>query len=337
MILNFEQLRKITLGAVEMAEDEQGIHFHRFTKEQREIYEKRGLNAKVRSTSGVQLRFRTDSNYLALAVCTTPGTTRTYFAFDVLVNGVRIGTLDNFSHVELPQNYPPVELPLGEYSKQFDLGEGMKEVRIVFPWSVIAVLQKLELDDGAVIEPVKPEKKLLCFGDSITHGYDALYPANKYASLLADFLGAEEFNKAIGGERFWPELAQTKENFQPDYITVAYGTNDWSGCTAEVLTANCEAFYRNLATTYPNVPIYAITPIWRKGSDVSNQCGPFTIVEETIRKATAPFENITVISAIDFVPHDENYFADLRLHPNDKGFAPYFECLSQAITERRAL
>ena len=50
---------------------------------------------------------------------------------------------------------------------------------------------------------------------------------------LADALGAEEVNKAIGGECFFPELAATKEDFQPEYITVAYGTNDWSRKSAE--------------------------------------------------------------------------------------------------------
>ena len=28
--------------------------------------------------------------------------------------------------------------------------------------------------------------KLLCFGDSITQGYDALHPSNRYAAQLAD-------------------------------------------------------------------------------------------------------------------------------------------------------
>lgn len=64
---------------------------------------------------------------------------------------------------------------------------------------------------------------------------------------LADALGAEEVNKAIGGECFFPELAATKEDFQPEYITVAYGTNDWSRKLAEEFQTNCRAFcFKNL-------------------------------------------------------------------------------------------
>ena len=54
---------------------------------------------------------------------------------------------------------------------------------------------------------------------------------------------AEEYNKAIGGDVFFPSLAATREDFEPDYITVAYGTNDWSKCPREALEENCKNFY----------------------------------------------------------------------------------------------
>ena len=71
------------------------------------------------------------------------------------------------------------------------------------------------------------KKRILCFGDSISQGYDALYPSNQYTPQLAKLLDAEEYNKAIGGEIFRPELALARDDFEPEYITVAYGTNDW--------------------------------------------------------------------------------------------------------------
>ena len=331
MTLDLQTVQSVTLGAVAVKQEELGFRFLRFSEEQLELYEKRGFKGKSYCTSGIQLRFRTDSEHLSFEGTIHEKTTRSYFAFDVLVNGERIGTVDNFSDVTLPQNYASIELPFGAFAKSFALGKGTKEVKLLFPWSLAPVLSKIELDDGAVIEPVKPSKKLLCFGDSITQGYDALYPSNKYTTRLAEALDAEEFNRAIGGDRFFPELALTREPFTPDYITVAYGTNDWSGCTEDVLTANCRAFYRNLSQTYPTVPIYAISPIWRKGSDVANQCGPFEVVEKIIREAAAPYENIIPVSGIDFLPHDENLYADLRLHPNDEGFASYADSLYRVI------
>ena len=35
-------------------------------------------------------------------------------------------------------------------------------------------------------------------------------------------------------------------------------------------------------------------------------------------------DNITVIRGFDLVLHEEQYFGDLQLHPNDKGFEAYF-------------
>lgn len=263
----------------------------------------------------------------------TAGSSRTYFAFDVFVNGVKIDTLDNFSNTDIPQNYTTLKLPHGEFFKKFDLGIGDKEVCVCFPWSVNAVLKELTLDDNSFIKPSKPGKKMLCFGDSITHGYDALYPCNKYISKLADLLNAEEYNKAIGGEIFFPDLAATREDFEPDYITVAYGTNDWNRCKEEEFTRNCKEFFCNLNNSYSNSKIFVITPIWRKDMDESRDFGNFEKAAEIIQNQVAEFDNVSVIQGLEFVPHNEDLFADLRLHPNDKGFEYYFENLSKHIED----
>jgi len=169
------------------------------------------------------------------------------------------------------------------------------------------------------------------FGDSITQGYDALHPSNRYIAKIADKLGAEEFNKAIGGEMFFPELAALKESFEPDYILVSYGTNDWSHRDAETFKAKCKGFYENLAGNYPNSKIFAVTPIWRKDITEEKPFGDFETVDLLIRNAVKDCKNISVISGFDFVPKDEKYFADLRLHPNDEGFKHYAENLYNAI------
>ena len=36
--------------------------------------------------------------------------------------------------------------------------------------------------------------------------------------------------------------------------------------------------------------------------------------------AAKGFKNVVLIDGFDFIPKEEQYFADLRLHPNDKGF-----------------
>ena len=333
MKLSLEQIKTITLGAVRIEETEQGIEFFRFTKEQEELYKKRSADyyTKSFSTSGIRLSFTTNSKTLTLKTTVSGGSSRNYFAFDLIIDGKKTDTLQNFDEALLPSPYTVATLPLGEFSKTFNLGEGKKQIDLYFPWGVNAVINELSVDDGAILEPIKPKHKLLCFGDSITHGYDALYPSNKYITKIANFLDAEEINKAIGGEVFFPDLAAAKEDFIPDYITVAYGTNDWNRNEADETEQNCKGFLENLAKNYPTSKIFVITPIWRKDLNEYRKFGKFEEVAKMLERNAKPYKNITVINGFDFVEQDESLFADLRLHPNDKGFESYFKALAEKI------
>ncbi len=335
MVLDLEKIKEITLGAVRVESKDDGFHFYRFTSAQEELYKNRSddFYKKTFATSGVQFSFKTDSETIGLKGAVFSGSSRHYFCFEVFVDGKRIDSIKNFSVSDLPNNYAGVSLGLGEFQQKIALGSGVKEICVYFPWSANAVIEEFSLDDGAFVEPIKPKMKLLCFGDSITHGYDALYPSNKYITRLAKFLNAEEYNKAIGGEIFFPELAKLRDDFVPDYITVAYGTNDWNWnrVTKEEFTHNCKAFFENLRANYPESKIFAITPIWRKDYKEERPFGEFENVEQIISSVVKDIPNAVAISGFDFIEHNEKFYADLRLHPNDEGFAQYFNSLASKI------
>ena len=329
MSMSFEQIRECAQGAARVVQEPDGIHFYRFTEEQKAYYATTQFAnpPKHLATAGVRLVFRTNSRQLGLAVSVSAGSSRKFFAFDILVNGSRIGYLGNFTEEEKLVNYFAMDGRDGEFEGVWELPEGEKEVCIHFPYTKQGVLKELTLEEGAFVQPVKRAKKLITFGDSITHGYDALHPSERYAGRLADALDAEEICKAIGGEIFQPVLAAMKDDFTPDYITVAYGTNDWSHRTPEEFLVNCDGFYGNLVKAYPGVPIVALTPIWRKDHTEGRPdgCGEFSAIEEMIRKVTAKYPQITCISARHAVPEDERLLGDLRLHPSDEGFRYYYE------------
>ncbi len=333
MKLNFEQIRAITLGTVRMAETDNGIRMHRFTEEQEALYRQTNeeFYKKTFADVGVKLYFETDSSTLFMKVNVTAGLPRNYFSIDVSVDGKMVGHIDNFSDVDLPQDYTSLKLATGEFSRCFELGEGTKCVCVYLPWSAVVELMEVSIDDVAFVKPIKPGKKMLVYGDSITHGYDALRPSNRYAARLAEFLDAEEINKAIGGERFFPELAKLRDPIEPDYILVAYGTNDWWWRDEVEFTAKCREFYKALSSHYPHVRIFALAPIWREECTQKSKFGDFRKVKETIASIEKEFNNIVCIDCFDFVPHDTSYYADLKLHPNDKGFEYYFCNLSQSI------
>jgi len=335
MELTFEQIKSITCGAVSVKQTPEGIQFFRFTEEQLAIYPKRreALVLKSLATSGIKFCFETDSENLFIRGNFVRASSRSYFSVDVKVNGQVIGSMDNFSDVEIPPIYTDIEFPVGRYEKRFSLGKGTKSVTVYLPWNKIVTLESFCLDDGSFVKPVKFSKKLLAYGDSITQGFDAMRNYNRQVGRIAELLDAEEISKAVGAERYDPELAALRDDFDPEYILVAYGTNDWSGLTHEVFYSNCQGFYENLQKNYPNAKVFVVTPIWRKDLEPPRAMGPFSIVAQDIRQITKDMKNVTIIDGLTLVPHDASFYADGRLHPNDAGFEHYFQNLYKAIKE----
>lgn len=323
MKLSVEQIRKIVVGAAYVEEIYGEVHFFRFTKEQAEAYKNYNddFYNKVFATAGIRLEFVTDSKKMFLEVDVCKGSSRNYFCHAVYVNGEHIGDLASY------------ETNTGVFSKEFELGEGEKTVVIYFPWTVASKIVDLSLDDGATLAPVEKFCKMLQFGDSITHGYDAKAPAASYASLVTDALDAYSINKGIGGEIFFPTLSELKDDIEPDIITVAYGTNDWSKGDLERFETNSRKFFENLAALYPNAKIFALAPIWRGNYDKSDRKYDFSHTVEHFNEIAKDIPNLRVIDCFDFVPHDPACFSPDILHPNDEGFSYYAEGVLKAIKE----
>lgn len=339
MILDFKTVHTVTCGAAFLEEKDDGIHFYRLNREQLAYYKENSCAAyeqyhKSKTASGIKLQFKTNSSFLKLSFTVKKITTRSYSVVEVFTDGNKIGETKNFPEEELTGNYCCNEYPCGSQVAFFDLGPGEKTVCIYLPRLVKVILQGVELEDGASVNPIKAPKKLLAFGDSITQGYDCVRPTSHYVHQLCQVLNADEYNKGIGGEQHTPFLVEHTENFIPDYITVSYGTNDWRHGTVEDFLRRCKSFYENLSKYYPSVPVITITPIWRgdlKEAQKEVPFGPIHKIEQYIREITAPYSNVTVVRGYEFIPEDPKMFGDLRLHPNDNGFAYYGRRLIDAL------
>ena len=322
--LDFEQIKPLTFGAARIEEKDGKISFFRFTKEQQDLYKSACLDFYMKSfsTSGISLEFETDSDNLSLSVSVSKGSSRTFFTHSIFVGGEKFDELSG--NIENNENVP--------FEKSFKLGHGMKKVRILFPWSVASSLVALELDDNAKVIPVTKNYKVLMLGDSITQGYDAMKPENAYAIQIADHFGAEARNKGIAGEFFFPKLTMEKENFDPDLITVAYGTNDWKYLSKERFENNCKAFYTNLRNAYPDVKIIGLTPIWR--ADIGSKYASVVELEyigEYIKQVSQDIPNMEVIDCMDLVPHNTELYQTDGVHPIDAGFKYYADNLWKKI------
>ena len=330
MTLSLEQIRSVTAGAVRIEEKDGRICFFRFTEEQQQLYfyHSEAFYKKCFCTAGIKLKFVTDSKSISLKVIIKSGSSRRFFAHDIYVNGTLRYTLGG-----VLENQDGTARESMDVCGSYELGEGEKTVCIYFPWSVISELCYLELDDGATLTPVAYRRKMISFGDSITHGYDASHPSLSYSALLADALDADAVNKGIGGEVFRPELAYAREDLEPEIITVAYGTNDWSNTEKEIFDKNSEAFYAQLSQNYPNAKIFAFSPIWRKDHEKITNVGKFAYVTEKFEDIVNSLPNVTFIDCYDTVPHDPAMFSPDVLHPNDKGFSHYAKGVIDAIKQ----
>ena len=225
--------------------------------------------------------------------------------------------------------------PLGNFGGTTDLGDGNKKISIVLPWSVRCYFKKFELKDSTYINAIKYKNNIIMYGDSITHGYDSIHPSNSYAMRLARKLDSNCHMKAVGGEVFRPELARIKQNVKPDYVTVAYGANDWGSTKKEEFDKNSEEFLKSISENYEGIKVFVISPIWRKDHTTPGMGfgEPFGYVHKRLEEICKNYNNLIYVNGWELVAQDENLYGDLRLHPNDDGFEMYFENLYKIIKD----
>lgn len=323
MKLNFEEIRAITVGAIDMQLTEDGyVALHRFSEKQRAYYKETNADycKKAHSNSCQRLSFKTDATAFSLTYRTEKSTGRTFCFFDLYVDGVMVDHRGS-------QNCTSDAGTLA-----YTLPEGWKTVTLYLPLLFETQIKDVTFSDGASVLPNRPKRKMLALGDSITQGYDALYPSQGYVNQVADALDAEPVNQAIGGEIFNPGIVDGDLGFTPDFITVAFGTNDYfKQESREEMERTANEFYRRVRESFPHTKIFAILPIWRGDCHRITKVGTFAQAKEIVRAAAAKLENTVVIDGNTFVPHLPEFFSDKHLHPNDLGFKFYAAALTAAL------
>ena len=325
MKLNLEQIREITRGVTRVEEIDGSFRFFRFTEAQAQFYLDAGFTGfydKTNGTAGVRWAFSTDATSISFDFALQVGSSRAFAWFDVYVDGAMIRHMGTDSSA------------MQGGSVSFALAKGEKQVEIYFPWSRTVGVRNVAFDDATFIKPILRKRKMIAFGDSITQGYDAIYPSLSYVTSLARLMDADVTNKGIGGDYFCPDMLKDADPETPDLITVAYGINDWCSLSPEVYRKSCPAFFRRLHELYPDTPVYAISPIWYGEPEKKTQFGiPAYRVHEWMEELCADIPKLHLIRGWDLVPHFSNFYSDFIVHPNDLGFGIYAQNLYRAILE----
>lgn len=321
MILTTEQIRKITCGAVEVYDTENGVEFRTFTREQTNAYEvfrDERYALKTTTNGGVRFAFETDSKSFSFVYGHYHDFSMGYGWFEIFVNGKK-------------KAFFGCDLGRKNLTASAELGEGTKLVEVYFPWHKCMAVKDVTLDDGAFVKPVKRPLTMLSYGDSITQGCGVQCPSRVYPVQLADKLGADLHNKGISGDRFFPEVLELDEPVKPDIVTVAYGTNDWWNHSRPTVEKRSREYIKRLSAKFPAAKIFVISPIWRSGGERGQKFdGYLPEMYEILKKNCEGYSNITLLDGWSFVPADPSCFTD-GLHPNDFGADHYAENLYNEI------
>ena len=313
MKLSFEQIKSITVGAVRIAEEEDGIRFYKCTEKQIEAWDKihENFGYRARTTTGIRLDFITDSQNIALTVSGGK--------FEIYVDDLLIK-----QYIAREKTDVALRLlaPLGESKESY-------RVTVYLPSHCIGVVHEVELDDGATVTTPEYDTKLLFIGDSITQGWNSKYDSLSYAYRTTRFFNAYSIIQGIGGTFYHEDCFDTLP-YSPDTVIVAYGTNDFTRYkTYDEFRSHVSAHLALIANEYAGKNIFVISPIWRKDSE-ERSMGSFAGARQVVIDEAENL-GLTHINGLSLVPPVEEFFADGHLHPNDEGFSIYAENLIREL------
>jgi len=308
MKLTPEQIKEFSHGCIDCSCENGIVTYARFTPGQVDDFEKRFATFRERCnhSSDVRIEFETDSRSILVDVA-APG------KYEILVDGLaavyRDCTDDDSLYATLP--------------------EGNKHITILLPWKTKGAISLIMLDEDSYIRHHEFKRKFLFLGDSITQGASAARPSMTYVNRVARWFDADYLNFGVGGTKFFPEVL-LKPEFEPDTVFIAYGTNDFNSTPRDRFERECREYMDIVKNWYPDKTVYVISPIWRLDHEMVRPAGTLQEVRAYIIEQ-AEEHGFTHIDGWKLVPHDSDYFADVRLHPNDLGMSVYAEQLIKAI------
>ena len=317
MKLSLDQIKEITIGAIRIETQDDGIHFYKCTQKQIDAWMQKSATLGERATgsTGIRLDFHTTSQSFTAHVAAGK-------KYELYVNGL------------LRQQYDATQTPVINASLCDPLGDRLAEKRVTLylpAHNTGGVLKSLELDDGATVVPHRFDRKILFIGDSITQGWAADHDSLSYAQRVSRFFNADSVIQGIGGAYY---LADSFDHlpYDPDIVVVAYGTNDFGHYqTQEAFREQVTAHLGLLAKEYAGKQFFVLSPIWRGKRD-GKAMGSFQECRQIVID-TAKQYGLTHIDGLELVPPTPAFFLDDLLHPNDNGFALYAENLIERLLE----
>lgn len=305
MKLTLEQIKNITVGALNIWEEDGAIHFARCTQKQIDAWYKvkPALGAGAECTTGIRLDFHTNTKIFAF-------TSKMIGNYEIYIDNV-------LTYAYFKEDFE------NEKSKKIELDGAEHRITLYLPSHAPGALTAVEIEDGATLTPHKFDCKILFIGDSITQGWDSTWDSLSYAYHVSRFLNAESVIQGIGGALYHDTTFDEAIDFEPDIVIVAYGTNDWGCCKSlEEGRAHCKNYLDRLIVKYGDKKLFGISPIWRADNAKITAMGSFASWTAYVKEQIVN-HGMILIDGETLTPHLPQFYSDAYLHPDTKGFGCY--------------
>lgn len=320
--LSNENLRTLTVGAVRIEEEDGLLQFFKYTDEQMEGFGPWRKISPCTCTTGVKFDFYTNSKNVAVSFAAAG-------KYEIWLDGLLrhalvVGENEGEGDIVVGERF---ETPITD---AFGKTKNECRVTLYFPSHSVGVINYLELDEGAYSRRYEYSRRFLIIGDSLTQGWNSDYDSLSYANRLCRTFDAEGIIQGRGGSCYVPATMTKLENFEPDVVVVAYGTNDYVRIKSyEEYRKNVREYHDRLAECYGDKKIFIISPIWRRLPSPNSNLD-FCECREIIKDEAERHGFIHIDGARLVPPIEEDFFTD-GLHLTDLGFSMYSENLTAEL------
>ena len=193
---------------------------------------------------------------------------------------------------------------------------------------------------GGEIAPAPPQRRWLCYGDSIAEGWCAAGPAGAWPARVGRECELDVINLGYaGGARGEVASAEEIARLRADVISISHGTNCWTRTPhdAALFRAGLASFLAIVRQQHPALPIVAVSPVLRADAEATcNRLGTTLadlraafeeVVRERIRGGDA---RLSLVPGLPLLPAER--FAD-GVHPDDEGHALLAAALGPLIRD----
>lgn len=184
----------------------------------------------------------------------------------------------------------------------------------------------------------KPQKTIVCYGSSITHGSNSMNMSYSWVSLVAHNLNMDVRNLGMAGScKLEPSVAEylTAEGKQGnwDMAVLELGINVL-GWEEEKIHNMSESFIKKVASNNPDKPVFVISPLCFYGDDLKNTENGNKwrrILKEVVEGLS--LSNVFYINGLDIIGDSSLYISADEVHPNIYGCMKIAETVTRKIEE----